>query len=72
VKLRTHKALTKAAAYSVGIRGGPLLEALLRGVEEPDANPEEELRMKVSRRGNVYFVKRRASAITRRAIVAAL
>lgn len=59
MRLSTHKAITRAVAYAVGVRSGPLLDALLRGVEEPDRNPEEELQARVSRRGNVYFTTRR-------------
>lgn len=59
MRLATHRAITRAVACAVGVSGGPVQEALLRGVEEPDRNPEEELRAKVSRRGNIYFVARR-------------
>lgn len=59
MRLSTHKAITRAVACAVGVRGGPLLEAMLRGVEEPDRNPEEEIQARVSRRGNVYLTARR-------------
>jgi len=59
LRVGTHRAITRAAAYATGLRGGPVLEAMLSGVAFPDIHPEEEVQARVSRSGRVYFVRRR-------------
>lgn len=65
MRINTHRAIAKAAACAVGLRGGPVLEALLKGVADPDYYPEEEIHRIARRRGRVYLVKRRVRHHTR-------
>lgn len=59
MRISTHRAITRAVAYALSIRGGPMLEAMLRGVEGPDRDPEREVEVRVGRRGGIYLTTRR-------------
>ena len=49
----THRAIARAAARMIGLGGGEL-SSLLRGVVDPDRNPERTVKVKVGRGSRVY------------------
>lgn len=57
MKRSTHKAIARAAACAVHLKGGAF-EALLRGSVDPDLNPDEEPHFKLGRGGRFYVAKK--------------
>ena len=59
MKVSTHRAIARAVAYAIGMNNGQMLDALLKGVSDPDVYPESELHLRASAGGNIRVVSRR-------------
>ena len=58
MRAQTHRKIARAVACVLGIGDGPLLEALVSGSVAPDACPERELAVRVTRGGRVRLYSR--------------